>query len=250
MFYVYEWYNKENGYIFYVGKGCGKRYVQTRKRNLLFRKYLNDNECSSRIIKYFTNEDEAFKFEKSRISKLKAKNQCSCNLAEGGYGGYNFTWTEEMRDYKSLYNPMKNITQKKRMSLYNPMKNKDIALKVGKTKMKAVIIKGKYFESIKSAGLFFKVDPNQVTLWCKRGYDREKELCRYANGEYKNISIKTTNSKKVRVNDRVFSSVKKAALFIGVWSETLIRCIKNNRKCKGYIVKYDNQQPSIDLNGL
>ena len=68
--------------------------------------------------------------------------------------------------------------------------------------------------------------------------------------EYKNISIKTTNSKKVRVNDRVFSSVKKAAQFIGVWSETLIRCIKNNRKCKGYIVKYDNQQPSIDLNGL
>lgn len=38
-----------------------------------------------------------------------------------------------------------------------------------------------------------------------------------------------------------FNSVKEAANYLGVWSETLIRNIKNNKPCKGHICKYDNQ---------
>ena len=250
MFYVYEWYNKENGYIFYVGKGCGKRYVQTRCRNKLFENYIKNNTCSSRIVKYFTNEDDAFEFEKNLIFDLKKTNQCSCNISDGGCGGCNFSWTEDMRYYKSIYNPMKNIKQRERMSKNNPMKNKEIALRVNKKNRKSVIINGRIFESVKDAGLFFKVHPNQVSFWCKRGYDRDKNPCKYTDGTYKDISVKITNSKRVKVNEETFNSVRDAAKHIGVWSETLIRCIKNNKKCKGNIVKYDNQQPSINLNGL
>lgn len=71
---------------------------------------------------------------------------------------------------------------------------------------------------------------------------REIEILRYM--------LKITNSKKVIIDDKVFNSVREGAQYIGVCSETLIRAIKHNRKCKKYIVKYGNQQPSTDLKGL
>lgn len=36
MFYVYEWYNIDTGYIFYVGKGTKKRVYSKTSRNKLF----------------------------------------------------------------------------------------------------------------------------------------------------------------------------------------------------------------------
>ena len=122
-FYVYEWFNKDNGEIFYVGKGCKNRYKQTTRRNKLFNQYYKENNCESRIIKEFGYENLAFEFEHERIMELKAQGQCSCNLDYGGNGGCNFVWTNEMKEYKSIYNPMKNESQKLRMSKFNPMKN-------------------------------------------------------------------------------------------------------------------------------
>ena len=40
-YYVYEWYNEENDYIFYVGKGCRNRYTTIRGRNKEFLKYID-----------------------------------------------------------------------------------------------------------------------------------------------------------------------------------------------------------------
>lgn len=35
-YYVYEWFNKSNNYIFYVGKGCGNRCSRIQGRNKTF----------------------------------------------------------------------------------------------------------------------------------------------------------------------------------------------------------------------
>ena len=107
MFYVYEWYNVNTEEIFYVGKGCGNRYKQVSKRNQKFKDYYENNECAVRIIKSFETEEEAFNFEHIRIIELKAQSQCFCNIDDGGSGGVSFVWNEEMREYKSQYNPMK-----------------------------------------------------------------------------------------------------------------------------------------------
>ena len=123
MFYVYEWYNVNTEEIFYVGKGCGNRYKQVSKRNQLFKTYYENNECAVRIIKNFELEQDAFDYEKQRIGELKNINQCSCNIDEGGNGGVNFVWTPEMREYKSVYNPMKSEEQRGRMHQNNPMFN-------------------------------------------------------------------------------------------------------------------------------
>ena len=131
MYYVYEWFNKNTNYIFYVGKGCRNRFKSITHRNKLFKKYIAKNECECRIVKTFDLENEAFIFEHERIMFLKENGQAHCNLDNGGKGGCHFVWTEEMRSYKSKYNPMKDMKQRKRMSSYNPMRDKKVASIVG-----------------------------------------------------------------------------------------------------------------------
>lgn len=241
MFYVYEWFNVKTKEIFYIGKGTKNRYKQTRKRNKLFLDYIQNNNCDVKIIKYFENEDDAFKYEYDKICELKNINQCSCNLDKGGKGGVNFVWTPEMREYYSKYNIMKSQKQKERMSKNNPMKNHEIAKKVAKSKSRPVIIENKYFTSTKEAGEYYNVFSTEIQYWCKRGYDRNKKPCRYADEEQKEFILKKTNSKKIIIDNKKFNSVKEAANYLGVWNETLIRSIKNNKPCKGHICKYDNQ---------
>ena len=62
MYYVYEWFNTDTQEVFYVGKGIHKRY-KVKKRNKAFNDYIKNNNCDSRIVKYFTSEKDAFEFE-------------------------------------------------------------------------------------------------------------------------------------------------------------------------------------------
>lgn len=250
MFYVYEWFIIETGEIFYVGKGCRARYKNTSHRNKLFDEFIKRFNCSSRIIKYFDSEEDAFAYEKSRISELKEKGLCVCNLDGGGQGGVNFVWTDEMRQYKSKYNPMKAYNQRKRMSQNNPMKNPDTAKTVGRTKKRAVIINGIGYDSLREAAREIGVCEFSILTWCKRGYDTDGNPCRYSDEPQKNYPAlkkthpKVTTPKAVIVDGIRYETVKEAADSIGVWSESVIRAIKAGRKCKGHECRYDNQQPS------
>lgn len=143
VFYIYEWYNAITREVFYVGKGTKKRYLQVSRRNQYFKDYYQNNPCEVRIISYYDSEEEAFKAENQRILELKAIGQCKCNLDNGGTGGVNYVWTEEMREYKSKFNPMKRAEQRERMSHENPMKNPEVAKKVASKKQKKVIYKVK-----------------------------------------------------------------------------------------------------------
>lgn len=250
MFYVYEWFIVETEEIFYVGKGCRDRYKSKSHRNRLFDEFIKRFNCSSRIIKYFESEDSAFAYEKERISKLKEQGLCVCNLDGGGTGGVNFVWTDEMRQYKSRYNPMKAKNQRERMSEKNPMKNPDVAKKNGKAKGRPVIINGITYSGLKVAAAEIGVCEFSILTWCKRGYDTNGNPCRYADEpqkdypDLKKTHPKVTTPKPVIVDEVRYETVKDAAEAIGVWSESIIRAIKSGRKCKGHICRYDNQQPS------
>lgn len=250
MFYVYEWFIKETGEIIYVGKGCKNRYKSLCHRNKIFLEFIKRFDCDCRIIKTFLSEEDAFRYEKERIAQLKANGLCICNLDQGGTGGVNFAWTEEMRQYKSKYNPMKSINQRKRMSEKNPMKNPSIAKANGEKKRRKVVINNVVYDGVKIAAQSLNVCEFSIITWCKRGYDTKGNPCRYFNEPQKEYPLikKThpmvTTPKPVIIDGIRFETVKDGAFFIGVCSESIIRAIKCGRKCKGHECRYDNQQPS------
>lgn len=144
-YYVYEWFNKITGEVFYVGKGCGNRYKESYRRNKLFKEYYANNEVDVRIDKYFDKEETAFEYEKKITEQYREKGQCGCNLIDGGYGGYSSVWSETARQYKSKYNPMKEEKQRKRMSKSNPMKNPDVVKRVSEQHIKKICIGDKIY---------------------------------------------------------------------------------------------------------
>ena len=245
-YYVYEWFNKNTNEVFYVGKGCKNRYKQLTKRNEWFKNYYLENDCKSRIIKYFDNEEEAFAYEKLKIIEYKKQNQCFCNLDNGGTGGCNFVWTDEMRKYKSENNPMKHKYQRERMSKNNPMKNPEIVEKVKNKICKKIVLGDIIYDNAKQIGDKYNIHYSAIQYWLKRGYGRNNEPCYYYGKSPKNFTIKTheTTNKPVLIDGVYFKNVKTGAEFIGVWSESLIRAIKNKKPCKGHKCEYVNQQPS------
>lgn len=244
MFYVYEWFIIETGEVFYVGKGCGKRYL-VKNRNYIFNTIIENEKCDVRIIKIFDDEQESFNFEEQRIKELWAKGEAKANLRYGGNGGVASVWTQEMRNRMSENNPMKDDRQRQRMSEQNPMKNPENAKKVALAKSKAIIINGKEYTTPKEAAEYYSVGVECVYKWAKRGYNTEGQPCHYKDEKQKDYSFFKTCSKAVMIDDKIFSSLRAAGDYLNIKDTSpLCRALKNNKPYKGHICKYVNQQPS------
>lgn len=242
-FYVYEWYNIDTQEVFYVGKGCGKRYLKTN-RNKDFNEYYKNHNVDVRIIYQNLFEEEAFKKEKELTDFYKEKNQCQCNLAPAGQGGCHFVWTDEMKDYWSKNNPMKAEEQRQRMRENNPMHNKEIALKNGAKHKQAIIIDNIIYDGLVDAAKVYNVSSITIGNWCLAGKSPSGLICGYLD------SRKTINKRgnKVIVDGILYNSGIEAALAVGLKPVTLNKALREHRKiCMGHTCEYANQQPS-DMN--
>lgn len=250
MFYVYEWYNVDTNEIFYVGKGCRERYKQITKRNKLFQEYYKNNHCNSRIIKYFEKEEDAFKYENERILELKGIGQCFCNLDNGGKGGVNFAWTDEMKEYQSKYNPMKDDKQKERMSKNNPMKNPEIAKKVGKKHSKPIIIGDKKYESF---SLTVKEVGNRLITWLKYGYTDDGEPCYYEEkGKPKHSFVKKEdrnnyNTIPILYNGKIYKRIGCLTKELNVGRTTIYNYIKKGYTPEGIECRRLTDEPTTKM---
>lgn len=74
-YYVYEWFIIETGEVFYVGKGSKNRVTSMKDRNKYFKDIRNKYECDYRILKYFSDEEEAYDYELKRGLELKSIGQ-------------------------------------------------------------------------------------------------------------------------------------------------------------------------------
>ena len=245
MFYVYEWFVKESGEVFYVGKGTKNRY-KVKKHNNFFNDFIKRYDCDSRIIKTFNDEQEAFSYEFERVNELKSIGQCVCNIYQGGLGGTTSWWTDEIRDSYSKNNVMKSEKQRKRMSEKNPMKNKQTVKKVTEKIKKKVCIGDRVFDGIIDVAKEYGVRDASIHYWLQRGYSSDFKPCYYYGEEVPKIKLRThcNNAKAVIVDGIRFEKLKDAANSINTDPSVLLRALKENRPCKGHICKYDNQQPS------
>lgn len=249
MFYVYEWYDCDTNEIFYVGKGCRRRY-KVRQHNALFNFFIATKNCKSRIIKEFETEKEAFDYEFQRIKELKEQGQCQCNIHKGGFGGSTSWWNDEYREQYSKNNVMKNEAQRERMSKNNPMKNPQTAKIVTDQKKRHIILDGEEYDCAGDIAKLYGRSPNSVMAWARNGYSPDGKYCHFKdqpkkeNWEVLYAKRHNTNSRQVAVDGIIFDKVKDAAYYIKCNTSALIRKLQKNEPYKGHICKYVNQQPS------
>lgn len=238
MFYVYEWYVKSTGEIFYVGKGSGDRYKVTN-RNDLFKEKIQNNQCEVRIIKRFEDEQEAFQYESQRIKELKSINQCSCNIQEGGFGGMTTPWTQELKNEWSKNNIMKSESQKERMINNNPMHNPEIAKKVNAQKRKPVIINEIEYESIRAAADALNVATSTISSWCTTGKNSQGWICHYkGQNPQPYLAINTGKAKKIFYKGKEYPNASEAAAAAGVAKSTMTRWCRQQRDSQGNACYY------------
>jgi len=83
LYYVYEWFIKETGEVFYIGKGNGRRFKRVNQRNKTFKSMIENFDCDVRIVKYFDDENSAYEYELERTIKFKEKGQSKANFVYG-----------------------------------------------------------------------------------------------------------------------------------------------------------------------
>ena len=246
IFYVYEWYNTETNEVFYVGKGNGNRYKETRKRNKQFLNYYQCNPTDVRIIKDHLTEEDAFSLEGQTIAKYKSINQCIANITSGGYGGCNFVWTDEMREYKSKYNPMYSGKNRQRMKENNPMHDATIAKKVGNSHKRPIYINDIRYDGLIDAAKAYGVTPECIGGWLRCGCNSKNEICYYEGSDIKEMSTPRLKGKAVLIDGKdYYKTIKEAAQAIGVSNSGLSQALRKGKEyCKGHKCEYANQQPS------
>lgn len=94
-FYVYLHTRGDNGKVFYVGKGKGKRAWSEHSRNKYWKNIVNKHGFAVKIIDEFLDEVTAFELEELMIALIGRDNLC--NMTDGGDGVSGFKFSEETK---------------------------------------------------------------------------------------------------------------------------------------------------------
>lgn len=94
-FFVYVHKRKDNGRIFYVGKGCRYRHKSKWARTPHWHNIVNKYGYTAEIVKNNLTQDAAFAFEMKLIKKYKHLGLC--NLTDGGDGARGIIVSDKTR---------------------------------------------------------------------------------------------------------------------------------------------------------
>lgn len=89
VYYIYMWYLRSTGEVFYIGKGKNDRYKSMASRNPVFKNIMNKHKDEVDVMFFSRNLDEktALDMERFLISEYHGIGQCRANIHEGGCGG-------------------------------------------------------------------------------------------------------------------------------------------------------------------
>lgn len=87
MYYVYIWYIKTTGVVFYVGRGHGSRYKTLKKRTPYFHSFYDNNECLCAIVENGMTDEAAKLREIELIKHYRSIGMAQANIHNGGHSG-------------------------------------------------------------------------------------------------------------------------------------------------------------------
>lgn len=103
-FYVYVHRREDDGKIFYVGKGSGKRSHRRCNRNQHWKNVVEKHGLLVEIIYQASSEDDAFNEERFITSSLKLFTKTITNITDGGGGVCGYSHTDKARKQISQKN--------------------------------------------------------------------------------------------------------------------------------------------------
>jgi hypothetical protein len=118
-YYVYGHIRKDNGKLFYIGKGRGKRAYDLFRNKDWFN-VIKETEYEVRILCDGLSNDRAFRIERAYIKQFGLKNLV--NKVVGGAGGS--THTEETRAKISASHKGRKLSEEHKAKISKAMKSK------------------------------------------------------------------------------------------------------------------------------
>jgi hypothetical protein len=97
MFYTYTHARNDDGTIFYVGKGKGRRAFQKSDRGQRWNQIVSEHGYTVKIVQRFEIEDAAFDHERELIYSLRKSGHRLINITEGGEGASGHKHPEYVR---------------------------------------------------------------------------------------------------------------------------------------------------------
>lgn len=136
MFYVYLDFT-DDGRVFYVGKGSGRRALEYRrnKKHTRIRKTFG---CKRKIVFQSLSEEDVFRKETALVEYFNTfttdwKTGIACNFTRGGDGARGAIRSEETREKISANNERTKESRQLKCSINNAMRNPVIKAKVVKS---------------------------------------------------------------------------------------------------------------------
>ena len=227
-YYTYEWYRKDTGTVFYVGKGKGRRWQETKDRNPKFINYVKKYPCAVRKVHKNLTEEQAYAKEVELIALYRKQGQCECNFTDGGDAPPLHVGADAPNSRRVVQLGLSG--EYIRTWDYLSEVEKELGLQNSRI---VACCKGKYGK--KSYGGY---------MWVyEEDYDPRKTY----------IYKKETNRRPILQYDfggkfvKEWSSAKEASIALGLRRSSLCMCCKGAYKsCGGYIWRYKNGD-KIDL---
>lgn len=253
-FYIYEWFDLDNGDVFYVGKGHGDRYKKNKSRNDMFDSYIKTHRCDVRIVEHFDSEDDAFRAENEFIERYKNIGQCQTNIALGGRGTQYMTGEKNPMFGKPWFNedtPEEKIAEWKRKVACLGERNAMFGVPP-KERMDAETYSG-WIEKHKQ--IVGDKNPNFGNRKLSKKYGENPEL---AKEKQSRPGVKNGRCVPVEMYDlsgdfvKAFNYIQECARYLvennltkSNQSNTAIRiseCLKNNKKYCNHYFKFADQK--------
>ena len=180
MFYTYAHYRADDGRIFYIGKGSGRRYYKTNNRNIHWHRVVKKHGFKSEILARWGSEKEALDHEKFLISVFR-EIASIVNILDGGESNGGTRHTPESKEKLRIAHTGRKRSDEARRKSSEKLKGRAISeewkQKISKSRagIKVPITYKKVycvtldlsFESVTCASAILGIDKSHIVKSCR-----------------------------------------------------------------------------------